>query len=304
MNILYYKESFIEEDNVIALGYFDGIHLGHQQVLNKTIEISKKRNIKSTLLTFDSNPKAFLSNEPISYLTSLQQKINMAKSIGFDNVIILPCNKQLINLSKEQFIEDVLLANNVKYVVCGYDFKFGKNGTGNTTTLEGYNTYFDIEIISPMLLDSHRVSSTLVKELLRSDLNHANSLLGYPYTIQGEVVKGMQRGKSIVGFATANVNYMEHILLQNGVYGVQVYVHNKAYIGMANIGFNPTFGDIKKPTLEVHIFDFDQMIYGDVIDVSFCFEVRKELKFDSVEQLSSQLQEDQKQIIEIFKKEA
>lgn len=295
----------INEDIAIALGFFDGIHLGHQEVLKTTLNLAHINKIKSAILTFDINPKCFVLKQEQRHLMTLQQKYEFLKKLGFNYMIVIPFDEVTATMSKQAFIDEILIKNHVKHVVCGNDFKFGKSGLGNVDTLKSYRCFFKLTMVYPLEIDCYRISSSMIKqELIDGNIEQVNALLGHTFTIRGEVVKGKQRGKSVVGFATANTTYNGYVLPHNGVYAVQVVVANKSYYGMANIGYNPTFGDINKSTLEVHIFDFNTMIYGETIEVAFCSMVRFEKKFDDIVSLTKQLELDQIKIKELFKKEA
>ena len=299
MEVIYLNQTDkIKEECVLCLGYFDGLHLGHQKLLDKTIEIANKSHLKKVLLTFSMNPKSYLLNQKEQYLTPLDYKKNFLKAIDFDYIIVVDVD--VLGLQEKQFIEQYILNHNIKAVVCGYDFKYGSNRSGNIETLKNYQQ-FELFVVDKCELDHQRVSSTQIKEfIIKGQIEQANRFLGRPYMIQGKVVHGKKRGKILLGFATANVDYQNYIMPKRGVYGVEVLIENQSYKGMANIGLNPTFGDIEVPTLEVHIFDFDKMIYDQNINVYFQFFVRDEKKFSSFDDLVNQLNQDMFNIKENF----
>lgn len=304
MKIIDITNEKIKEDIVLALGYFDGVHLGHKVVLEQAIHISKNKKIKSAVFTFKNSPKNFIENREENHILSYDFKLKKLEEIGFDYVLVLPFDELISKINYNDFVINYISSNCVKHIVCGYDYKFGYKGLGNTRKLSTYD-HFDLTIIDEYLLNKVRVSSSYIKNNIRSgNIELANKLLGYNFTIIGKVIKGKQRGKNLVGFATANIEYTQYILPQNGVYAVKVKVDDIIYKGMANIGYNPTFGDINKPSLEVHIFDFDKEIYGEILEVSFNKKVRNECKFDNIEQLKSQLKKDHIEILNSFEKEA
>lgn len=300
MEVLYinHHENIEIEENCMALGYFDGLHLGHQKLLDTVTKIAQEQGLKKALMTFDKHPKELFDKVQYPYLSTLQDKIALLEEYEFDYVIIVHFDESFSKLQPEEFIQRYIVEGNVKHVVCGFDYRFGYKGKGDTKLLlEEAKQRYEVTIAKEEMYQEHKISSTHIKSLLQSgDIQTANKLLGRQYPISGEVVYGYQRGKKELGFPTANTEYNGYIIPQIGVYGVHVWVKGKMYYGMANIGFNPTFGDLKKPSLEVHIFDFDEDIYGEVITVYFEMHKRGEKKFSSIKELIHQLHKDQQDI--------
>lgn len=289
----------VVEDCVVALGFFDGMHLGHQQLLEQSEIIAKEKNIKKALMTFDVAPKSVLLQLPENYLMTLKDKEDYLEQRGFDYLFVLPFSKEIASLSADKFLQNYLINGFMKHFVCGYDFHFGHLGAGNPELLK---EVCPTKIVAKYELSHHRVSTSSIKEDVTLGLiNKANTSLGSSYSIQGEVIYGKQRGKSQLGFATANIDYKGYVLPKNGVYATLVQYNDKIYKGMTNIGYNPTFGDIERPSMEVHLFEFDEMIYGKTIKVFFKKRIRPEMKFESLEQLKTQLNNDQKECFEYLK---
>lgn len=291
------------EDTCVALGFFDGLHLGHLELLNKVQEIANQNGLKKALMTFNQHPKSYLLEHDFHYLSSLEDKIEILKEYQFDYLLVIDFDEEVAKLSPTDFIEQYIVKQNIKYVVCGFDYHFGSYGSGHANTLQALaNARYQVVVINEKQVNGKKISSSYIRELLMlGKVEQVTTLLNREYAIKGEVVHGREIGRTI-GFATANINYGQYVLPKKGVYGVNVYVKDKQYIGMANIGFNPTFGDLTKPSLEVHIFDFNEDIYGEVIRATFSTHIREEVKFSSKEELIYQLQQDQLAIKKYFKK--
>ena len=288
MKSIYIKDKkFIKlpEPVCAAIGNFDGVHLGHQ----KLIEESKKHNLKSAVLTFYPHPSVFLKKIPnYPLVTPLEKKTDILSKMGIDYLIVIEFNEEIASMPKEEFI-DALHQMNIKACVCGYDFTFGKKAEGNITDLAKEFEFYEIK---KYILDDVRVSSTYIRELISlGNIEEANRLLGRQYSIRGNVIYGLQNGR-IIGFPTANVDYKNFFLPKNGVYFVNVIVEGIPYLGMANIGHNPTIEYQDNIRLEVNIFGLDEDIYGENIEVYFIKRIRDEKRFKSKEELIKQLKND------------
>lgn len=286
-------------DSVCALGFFDGVHLGHQQLLKEVERISKEKGLKKAIMTFSLHPKQVLGNSDYHYLMSLTEKIEILKQWQFDYFYIIDFNQTIADLTPEIFLKKYVIDHQIKHVVCGFDFHFGKKGMGNVHILQE-NKLFDVTVVEEYSEDDLKVSSSYIKKLLNEgNIEKANHLLTRFYRVSGKVVYGLQNGRKI-GFPTANINYGHYVVLKKGVYGVYITIKGKQYKGMANIGYNPTVGLINNLSLEVNIFDFDQDIYGENVDVDFVFRVRDETKFESLDFLKKQLEKDKRHIDQIL----
>ncbi|NNC94287.1 MAG: bifunctional riboflavin kinase/FAD synthetase [Chitinophagales bacterium] len=291
-------ESLPEIKNaVVTIGTFDGVHFGHQKIIERIREIAKSKNGPSVLITFNPHPRLVLnpSDKSLKLLTTIDERIELLEKYGLDIVMLIPFTREFSLLPARVFIEDILISNfNPSAIVIGYDHKFGHDRTGNIDLLKEYSRshHFDVEEITKQTLDDIAVSSSKIRNALNEgNVKNASLLLGHHYAVSGFVVKGNQIGSGL-GFPTANIelNTDYKLIPANGVYAVNVYL-DKLYGGMLNIGHRPTFSGIHK-TIEVHIFDFTKDIYGEKIKVEFLDQIRKESKFDNSDMLVGQLKKD------------
>ena len=281
----------------VAIGNFDGMHLGHQSV----IETARKTRNKSSLgvVTFEPHPRQyFQKNQPIFRLMKSETRKRFLKSLEIDALFELPFDYSLANLSPEDFIETILLEKlNVKNVVVGPDFRFGKNREGSVNLLKSYQEKkkLDLHIANPLMIEGRVASSSEIrKKLTEGSIVDVTKMLSRYYEIDGIVEKGFQRGRNL-GFPTINVGLKNTIIPKHGVYAVLIKIlsHNKerALRGAASIGSRPTYGDYE-PNVEVFIFDFDENLYGENVSISLVEFIRPELKFNSEDELISQMKED------------
>ena len=277
----------LEEDICFAIGNFDGVHKGHQ----KLIEESKNHGYKSGVITFYPHPSVFLKKIPnFPLITPLDTKIKILESFDIDYLIVIEFDNDMANMSKDEFIEALKILN-VKSLVSGYDFTFGKEAEGDIRDLEQNFEFYEVKKHS---IDGVRVSSTYTRELLSAgNVVEAANLLGRPHKICGKVVYGNQKGNRI-GFPTANIDYTNYYLPASGVYLVDVIIGDNKYVGMCNIGNNPTINYSTTVKLEVHIINFDELLYGSNIEIQFIERIRDEYKFDSKADLVAQLEKDKK----------
>lgn len=292
---------------IVTLGTFDGVHLGHNVILDKICNIAKQENLESVLLTFFPHPRLIVSNDTeIKMLNTLSEKAILLEEKGIQNFIIHPFDKFFSELFPREFVEQVLIKQlNIQKIIIGYDHKFGKNRAADFNDLIAFGKEFGFEVeeISAKQVDEVSVSSTKIRNsLIEGNISLANAYLGYPYMLSGIVVKGNQLGRTI-GFPTANIEISENYKLipKNGVYIVTAIVNNQTIFGMMNIGIKPTLGD-NVPTIEVHLLDFSEDIYNQKIQVNVIERLRDEQKFDSFESLKSQLEIDKINTVDYFKK--
>ncbi|MCF6093186.1 bifunctional riboflavin kinase/FAD synthetase [Microaerobacter geothermalis] len=289
--------SYIEpKPCVMAIGYFDGIHLGHQQVLKKAISLAEECGLISAVMTFHPHPREVLGIDGYNrYITPLKKKLQLLKDMGIHRTYVVHFDLDFASISPEDFINDYINQLFVRHVVVGYDFTFGHKGQGTADSLKnGSQGKFSVHVIQPVNLMGDKVSSTLVREYLsKGEVEKIPRYLGRYYQLTGIVVEGEKRGRTI-GFPTANLNLNENFIVPaSGVYGVRVTLHGKSYNGVMNIGFKPTFHQRKLPlTIEVHIFDFAEQIYDEILEVDLLFFIRHEKKFCSVNELFSQIKKD------------
>ena len=281
----------------VAIGNFDGMHLGHQSV----IEIAREKSNKSSVgvVTFEPHPRQyFQKNQPIFRLMKSKTRQRFLKSFGIDALFELPFNSSLANLSPKDFIETILLEKlNVRNIVVGPDFRFGKNREGSVSLLKRYQekNILGLHIANPFMIEGKVVSSSeLRKKLAEGSVIEVTRMLSRYYEIDGIVEKGFQRGRKL-GFPTINIGLKNTIVPKHGVYAVfiEILSNNKQRTlqGAASIGSRPTYGDYE-PNIEVFIFDFDEDLYGAHVSISLVKFIRPELKFDSEVELISQMKED------------
>jgi len=280
----------------VALGYFDGVHIGHRRVIQKAIDTAKANGWKSAVMTFDPHPREVLGQTGYSqYLTPLPEKLEQLEKMGVDLAYVIRFDISFAAVYPEDFIEECLLPLGCRHVVVGFDYTFGHRGMGTAQTLQELaRGRYGVDIVGPVNRLGEKVSSTVIREYLHhGDVEQTRHLLGRPYKISGEVVHGDKRGRTI-GFPTANVRVSSPYLIgKNGVYGVRFTVGGQVYQGVMNVGIKPTFElEKKEKSLEVHIFDFKREIYGEKVEVEFLFFIRDEQKFAGVEALIAQIQQD------------
>lgn len=284
---------------VVTSGTFDGVHLGHQYILNTLSEEARKVNGESVILTFWPHPKMVLNPQSeVKLITELEEKLELLEQFNIDHVWIIPFDRTFSLLSSNDFIQKILIDSlNTKKLIIGYDHKFGKNREGSFDYLVKNKALFPFEIqeIERQSTDEITFSSTLIrKHLTAGEIEPSNELLGHNYTLSGTVVKGFQNGRKI-GFPTANIqiNFDQKLIPGDGSYIVKVHLNNGlCKFGMLNIGTRPTMQTGR--SIEVHLFNFDQDIYGENLKIEFFKKIREEKHFKSIELLQEQLKLDEK----------
>lgn len=285
------------EESVVCVGTFDGLHLGHLEVINRTVENAKRLNMKSVVFTFWPHPQEVVSpDKAVYYLNTLEEKKELFAKSGIDYLVLYPFDKDFSQKSSRTFIKEFLIQKlKMKFFVIGYDHQFGKEREGKYERMLQWSEELDfgIERVSQKLLSDELLSSTRIRNLIKTgQFELANKLLSYTYFTSGEVIKGSQIGRSI-GFPTANVQIPSNKLLPKpGVYIVEAFVGNELRNAVANIGFKPTVGQEKELGLEVHIFDFKEDIYTENIKVFFHRRIRDEKKFGELNALKDQIAKD------------
>ncbi len=302
MRIFNDLNTFSEIPNpVVTIGTFDGVHLGHQKILQTLLDEAHSVDGESVLLTFYPHPRMVLFPEShgMKLLQTQAEKMEKLAEFGLHNLIIYPFSFDFSRLSALEFVRDILVDKlHVRKIVIGYDHQFGKNREGNIDYLKDISETYDFEVIEipAQDIDEVNVSSTKIRDaLLRGDVQRAAVFLGEPYVLSGKVVRGRALGRTI-GFPTANLDVNSDLKLVPGigVYAVEVEVNGQVHRGMLNIGKRPTIVSTDDVHLEVHILDFQDDIYDKTITVRFIARVRDEQKFESVEALKEQLQKDEK----------
>lgn len=287
----------------IALGYFDGLHLGHQAVIKNAVDYAKANQIRSAVMTFSPSPNIFLKKlNQHHLLTPYQEKVKLLHQLGVDELIILPFNEELANMRAVDFIEKYLINHKVAHVSTGFDFRFGKKGEGEVLLLQSYSNQFSLNVTPKCELEDEKIGSTEIKRYLADgNMSKVIQMLGRPYRLHGKIVTGQQRGRQI-GFPTANLQLSEeYVVPKKGVYAVKVEIEGQKYQGMCNIGHNPTFNYNDQVCIETNILDFNEDIYGKDMIIYFYEFLRDEKRFGSVDELMNQLETDRQYVRSYFK---
>lgn len=288
---------------VVTIGNFDGVHLGHRHVISTLLEHSQQLALKSTVITFEPLAKEFFRPDSVERLTTIEQRAELLMQLGVDQVLCIDFNAEFAAYSPQDFVQDVLIDGlGVKHLSVGDDFKFGKDRAGDFELLRkmGRRHGFSVTAHDTYLIDGQRVSSGRIRvALANNNFDLAATLLGRPYTISGVIARGQQLGRTI-NYPTANIVLPPMRLPLKGVFAVKVSLADGQKLsGVANLGTRPTV-DGKENRLEVHIFDFDQDIYGQKLVVGFVQKIRDELKFDSFDDLKEQIYKDAERASEIL----
>ncbi len=294
---------------VVTIGTFDGVHLGHQAIFNKMKILAQSVGGETVVVTFHPHPRQVLNidSSNLRFLTTPEEKLKKFEEFGIDNVVIINFTKEFSRTPSEVFIKDYII-DNIKpaYIVVGYDHHFGKNRMGDFGLLNDMKLKygFKVERVAAQDVENIAISSTKIRNALAvGNIKSANRLLGYTYSITAEVVVGNKIGRTM-GFPTANLELPREYMLINcgGVFACLVDYEGKTYKAMANIGHRPTIGDRTKdqPIIEVNLFDFNGDLYGKPIRVSFIDRIRDEEKFDSLDELKAQLEQDKKAVMNLL----
>lgn len=301
------KEFNSPRKTILTLGTFDGVHIGHKKILEKLIQNTLDHKYESLVLTFFPHPRMILQERSeIKLLNTIPEKIDLLEKLGIQNLVIHPFDESFSRLTAEEFVSSVLVNQfKIHKIIIGYDHRFGRNRTANIDDLIEFGKKYDFEVeqISAQEIDDISVSSTKIRKALQEgNMSLANEYLGYDYFLTGKIVKGKQLGRTI-GFPTANLEIEEDFKLipLNGVYVVKSIIENRTVYGMMNIGFNPTVSG-KDLSIEINYLDFDADLYNQTIRVSILERIRGEEKFDSIELLKKQLENDKKDTIAYIKK--
>jgi riboflavin kinase/FMN adenylyltransferase len=283
---------------VVTLGVFDGVHSGHQEVIQKTIDLANKENGESIILTFDRHPKSFLSQTQQTCITSLGHRLVLFEQLGVDVTVVLEFDKKIAEITAEDFIAKVIHEwLGAKVVVLGFNCSFGKDRRGDASMVCNFAEKYGFEVVvcEPAEIEGEITSSTAIrKEIIQGDLQKAKEMLGRRVSVLGTVVKGVGRGMEL-GFPTANLNLHHEIKPPSGVYATKAFLDGREYNAITNIGTCPTFEkdtDDNEPLVEVHIIDFNKSIYGKDLEVQFLYKLREEIKFENADELKRQLERD------------
>jgi riboflavin kinase/FMN adenylyltransferase len=288
----------VKDETYITIGTFDGVHFGHQKIIEKLVQEAKKANKKSVVLTFFPHPRMVLQKDAsLKLINTIEERATLLEKTGLDYLIIHPFSKAFSRMSALEFVRDILVNQlNISKLIIGYDHHFGKNREGNITQLTKYSHVYDfkVEEIPAQDIDSVSVSSTKVRRALTTgNLKTANNYLGYNFMLNGTVVNGKKLGGTI-GYPTANIDIKEtyKLIPKTGVYVVQSAIDKKIIYGMMNIGNRPTVNG-NHQTIEVHFFDFNQDLYHQKLNIELIYFLRDEEKFDTIDSLVHQLKKDE-----------
>ena len=292
---------------VVTIGTFDGVHLGHRKIIKRLQTVSREKGLESVILTFFPHPRMILQPAvEMKLLNTIDERKEILLNLGIDHLVIKEFTAEFSKLLAEQYVKDILIDGlNAKYIIIGYDHRFGKNRRADIHDLIAFGKQFDfkVEEISVKDVEDVAVSSTKIRAALNNgDVATANTFLGYNYYLTGTVIKGKQIGQQI-GFPTANIYIKENYKLipKNGVYIVKSIIENKPFFGMMNIGTNPTV-DGTTQSIEVHFFDLNQTLYEKRIKIEILKRLRDEYKFDSLESLQIQLKTDREDSLKFISK--
>lgn len=286
-----------KKSRYIALGVFDGVHLGHRKLIKLTVNKAKKNKGISIVVTFDPHPdRIIIPENNVFLLTTLKERINLIRDLEVDIFLIIKFSKILSKMSPKDFIVKILVNSlQVKELFVGFNYKFGFQGKGNVDCLKEYGKIYKYKtsILKPEVINKTIISSTIIKEYIRlGDTKKAKKLLGHNMIISGRVISGKGRGRKLLNFATANIEIpLEKILPANGVYLVEINIDNQKYYGLMNIGIKPTFKE-KNKTVEVHIINFNKSIYNQVVNINILQKIRNEKYFNHAGLLKKQIEDD------------
>lgn len=301
MNI-YTDSSNIEfnKNTVLTIGTFDGLHAGHANLLEEVVKKAGETGARSMVVTFNPHPRTVVAGgKEVKLLTTPEEKIPLFEMMGIDDLYVINFTREFSQLGFDTFVEDYLVKKiGVSHIVLGHDHRFGKNRSGDEFKMRDLGVKFDFGIttIPAIKINDKIVSSTLIRELLETgDIKEAKTYLGRYYTLPGVVVDGVKRGR-LLGFPTANIKPVDEtkVVPGRGVYVVRCLIEDKVLYGIMNIGLRPTFGDTNEIQLEVHLFDFNEDVYGKNINLEFLKRLRSEQKFSSKEELIFQINKDKK----------
>jgi riboflavin kinase/FMN adenylyltransferase len=301
-DLTFTKEDFTSP--VVTIGNYDGLHLGHQAIIKRVIELAKEGKGEAVVLTFEPHPVKFFHPElQIPLITPYRKKMMLLTQYGVDVTINLPFTGEIARMSAKEFIQKIVQRHiGPRWVVVGFNFTFGKGRTGTSEELKkiGESLGFSVEIIPPFHVDGEVVSSTRIRELIaRGEIQEANRMLGGNFFMLGKVIHGHARGKGL-GFPTANLEITQDLYPNDGVYAATVMVDERRYDGVVNIGTNPTFDD-EQLAVEVFLFDYQGDLYGKELQVALIDKIRAEQTFPSVELLVHQIEKDIQRAKEILR---
>ena len=286
------------KSSVITIGTFDGVHVGHQQIIHRLVDTARKNDLQALVLTFFPHPRMVIQNDAnIKLINTIDEKAKQLEQLGVDHLVVKEFTKSFSRLTALEYVRDILVNKlKVKHIIVGYDHHFGRNRTANINELKEFGAFYDFEVteIEPQEVDDVAVSSTKIRSaILKGNIPTANKFLGYNFMLTGTVIKGKGLGK-ILDFPTANIQIEAayKLIPKHGVYVVKSQIKGVEVFGMMNIGKNPTVSEGNQTKIEVHFFDFSANLYGAVLKIELLDHLRSEIKFPNIEALKLQLEKD------------
>ena len=286
------------KSSVITIGTFDGVHVGHQQIIHRLVDTARKNDLQALVLTFFPHPRMVIQNDAnIKLINTIDEKAKQLEQLGVDHLVVKEFTKSFSRLTALEYVRDILVNKlKVKHIIVGYDHQFGRNRTANINELKEFGAFYDFEVteIEPQEVDDVAVSSTKIRSaILEGNIPTANKFLGYNFMLTGTVIKGKGLGKTL-DFPTANIQIEAayKLIPKHGVYVVKSQIKGVEVFGMMNIGKNPTVSEGNQTKIEVHFFDFSANLYGAVLKIELLYHLRSEIKFPNIEALKLQLEKD------------
>lgn len=297
-----YFELNENKNTVLALGFFDGVHFAHQTLIKKTVELAQKNGIKSALITFLDSPFYILTGKNPSYITLLDDKINLIQNLGVDDIYVLDFNKYKL-MEADDYIHNVLIEHfHPKFIVTGFNHRFGANKKGDSKLLSSFNHDFNYVEINPIYKNDILISSTNIKKFISDgEIELANKMLNRNFSIKGTVIKGQEIARTL-GYRTANIILGNKLIKPKyGVYFGYSYYKNTKYPSLINFGIRPSVDKNLVETLEVHLLNFNKNLYGEELKVEFETFRRGEIKFSNIEELKNQINSDYLALLDFIK---
>ncbi len=302
MKVIFDPDQPIENPTSATIGNFDGVHVGHKKIIDSVKKEAQEKGLSSCVITFHPHPQKVLQNIDVPLLVPIRERLKLLERLGVDYVASYTFTRELSQISAKDFITDTLVGKlNLKHLIVGPDFSFGRKREGNAELLRvmGEKLGFETRVLEPAVIDGKIVSSSAVRNFVREgDVREASQFLGYDFYIEGQVIEGERRGRQI-GFPTLNLDTDWDILPRVGVYATRAYIDEEKKESITNVGYRPTFGS-DGLLVETHVFDFDRDVYGKRVRVEFIERVRDEQKFDGPGALVDQIKKDVLKVKEIL----